>query len=146
MPPEDGEPTSFVEKTKNWYGKHKPKIRVALGVTLAVGLAVVAHLHERADAERYDAEDIGDSESFSDREATDEPRHSFLDPDRDPFLRRLPAGQRASEEANARYRELRGCDLPPGYTCVRPWSFLSPDDEDDDPDRGKESSRAPSWA
>ncbi|MFD6080578.1 hypothetical protein ACFWG5_33935 [Streptomyces hydrogenans] len=133
MPPEDGEPTSFVKKTKSWYGKHKPKIRVALGVTLAVGLAVVTHLHERAEAERYDAEDIGDSESFSDREATDEPRQSFLDPDRDPFLRRLPAVQRASEEANARYRELRGCDLPPGYTCVRPWSFLTRDDEDEDP-------------
>lgn len=63
---QDGEPTSIVEKTKDWYGKRKPKIRVALGVTLAVGLAVVAHLHERADAERYDAEDIRDSESFSD--------------------------------------------------------------------------------
>ncbi|WEV25443.1 hypothetical protein OYE22_09740 [Streptomyces sp. 71268] len=119
--PEDCEPTSFVEKTKNWYGKHKPKIRIALGVTLTVGLAVVTRLHER-----YDAEDIGDSESFSDREATDEPRQAFLDPDRDPFLRRLPAGQRASGEANARYRELRDCDLPPGYTCVRPWSFVQP--------------------
>ncbi|MGW0898934.1 hypothetical protein ACWD0G_18410, partial [Streptomyces goshikiensis] len=106
------------------------KIRVAFGVTLVVGLAVVAHLHERADAERHDGEDCGDSESFSDSEATDEPRQSFLDPDRDPFLRRLPDGQRASEEANARYRERRGCDLPSGYTCVRWWSFLSPDDED----------------
>ncbi|MBQ1097322.1 hypothetical protein KBY55_14765 [Streptomyces sp. b94] len=94
---------------------------------------MVAHFHERADAERQDAEDIGDSDSFSDREATDGPRQSFLDPDRDLFLRRLPAGQRASEEANARYKELRGCDLPPGHTCVRPWSFLGPDDEDEDP-------------
>ncbi|MET9955825.1 hypothetical protein ABZ135_30345 [Streptomyces sp. NPDC006339] len=132
-PPEDREPTSFVEKTRNWYGKHKPKIRVALGVTLAMGLAVAAHLHQRPDAEGYDTEDIGDSESFSDREATDEPRQTFLDPDRDPFLRRLPAGQRASEEANARYRERTGYDLPPGYTCVRPWSTLNPDDEDEDP-------------
>ncbi|MET8008979.1 hypothetical protein [Streptomyces sp. NPDC005266] len=124
-PPEDGEPTSFAEKTKTWYEKHKPKIRVALGVTLAVGLGliVVAHRHERQAGERYDAEGIGDWEPVSGRHATDEPRRSFLDPDRDPFLRRLPAGQQASEEANARYRELRGCDLPPGYTCVRPWSF-----------------------
>ncbi|MFI0928680.1 hypothetical protein ACH4TP_32980 [Streptomyces sp. NPDC021012] len=132
-PSEDDEPTSFVEKTKKWYGKHKPKIRVALGVTLAVGLTVLTHLHEKADVERYDAEDIGDSGAFSDREATDELRQSFLDPDRDPFLRRLPTGQRASEEANARYRERRGCDLPRGYTCVRPWSFMSPDDEDEEP-------------
>ncbi|MCX4581181.1 hypothetical protein OHB41_50440 [Streptomyces sp. NBC_01571] len=124
-PPEDGEPTSFAEKTKTWYAKHKPKVRVALGLTLAVGLGliVVAHRHERQVGGRYDAEGTGDCEPVFDRDATDEPRRSFFDPDRDPFLRRLPDGQQASGEANARYRELRGCDLPPGYTCVRPWSY-----------------------
>ncbi|MFF3329470.1 hypothetical protein ACFYWX_07880 [Streptomyces sp. NPDC002888] len=128
--PEDGEPTSFAEKTKNWYERHKPKIRIVGAVTLAVGLAVVAHLATRQAGERYDAEDIGDSEPVSGREATDEPRRSSLDPDRDPFLRRLPAGQQASEAAKARYKELTGNDLPPGYTLVRRWFYLSPDDED----------------
>ncbi|MGW1817100.1 hypothetical protein ACWCQM_26445 [Streptomyces sp. NPDC002125] len=128
--PEGGDPTSFAEKTKDWYGRHKPKIRVALGVTLAVGLVVVAHLHGRRDGERYDAEDIGDFEPDSDREATDEPRQSALDPDRDPFLRRLPAGQQASEAAKERYRELTGNELPSGYTLVRRWFFLNPGDED----------------
>ncbi|MFI6209980.1 hypothetical protein ACIBAI_26990 [Streptomyces sp. NPDC051041] len=128
--PEDGEPTSFVEKTKSWYERHKPKIRIIGAVTLAVGLAVVAHLATRQDGERYDAEDIEDSNQVSGREAMDEPRRSSLDPDRDPFLRRLPAGQQASEAAKARYKELTGNDLPPGYTLVRRWFYLSPGDDD----------------
>jgi hypothetical protein len=128
--PEDGEPTSFAEKTKNWYEKHKPKIRAVGGVTLVVGLAVVGYL-----AEKYDAEDIADSEPVSAPETTDEPRRSSLDPDRDPFLRRLPPGQYASEEARARYKELSGNDLPPGYTLVRRWFF--PSDSSEDEDRGE---------
>ncbi|MFJ4719139.1 hypothetical protein [Streptomyces luteogriseus] len=127
--PEDGEPTSFVEKTKDWYEKHKPKIRIVGAVTLAVGLSVVAHLATRQDSERYDAEDIGDSDPVSDCDATAEPRRSSIDPDRDPFLRRLPAGQQPSEAAKARYKELTGNDLPPGYTLVRRWFYLSPGDE-----------------
>ncbi|MEU5119058.1 hypothetical protein [Streptomyces asoensis] len=122
--PEDGEPY-FAEKTKNWYERHKPKIRIVGAVTLAV----VAHLATRQDGERYDAEDIGDAGPVSGREATDEPRRSSRDPDRDPFLRRLPAGQQASEAAKARYKELTGNDLPPGYTLVRRWFYLSPEDE-----------------
>ncbi|MGW2058478.1 hypothetical protein ACWCOZ_31975 [Streptomyces sp. NPDC001840] len=99
-------------------------------MTLVVGLTVVASLTTRQDGERYDAEDLGDSEPVSGREATDEPRRSSIDPDRDPFLRRLPAGQQASEAAKARYRELTGNDLPPGYTLVRRWFYPSPGDED----------------
>ncbi|MEV6479036.1 hypothetical protein [Streptomyces sp. NPDC051576] len=128
--PEGGEPTSFAEKTKGWYERHKPKIHVALGVTLAVGLVGVAHLRRRREGERYDAEDIGDFEPNSGHEATDEPRQSALDPDCDPFLRRLPDGQQASEAAKQRYRELTGNELPPGYTLVRRWFFLNPGDED----------------
>ncbi|MGK9465096.1 hypothetical protein ACSLFT_34465 (plasmid) [Streptomyces sp. G6] len=133
MPPEDGKTISFSEKAKSWCGKNKPKIRVALGVTLTVGLAVFAHLQERADAERYDAKDVKDPESFAAREAIQEPRQSLLDPDRDPFLRKLFSGHHASEEANARYRERWGCDLPPGYTYVRRWFYPSQDGEFDAP-------------
>jgi hypothetical protein len=132
-PPEEGEPTSFGEKTRNWYERHQPQIRVALGVTLAVSLTVVAHLAEKQGRVRYDAEDIGDSEPVSGREATDEPRQSSLNPDRDPFLRRLPVGQHAREEAKARYKELTGNDLPPGYTLVRRWYFLADSSESEDP-------------
>jgi hypothetical protein len=131
--PEDSGPTSFGEKTKNWYERHKPKIRIVGTVTLAVGLIVVTHLVTRRDGERYDAEDIGDGEPDSGREATDKTRQSVLDPDRDPFLRRLPPGQRASEAAKARYRELTGNELPPGYTVVRRWMFLDDATEDEDP-------------
>lgn len=127
--PEDGEPTSFVERTKNWYERRKPKIHIVGAVTLTLGLAVVAHLAMKQDGERHSVEDIGDSDPVSGRAATDEPRRSSLDPDRDPFLRRLPAGQQASEAAKARYRELTSNDLPPGYTLVRRWFYLSPGDE-----------------
>ncbi|MCX5321763.1 hypothetical protein [Streptomyces sp. NBC_00120] len=128
-------PTSFAETAKNWYRKHKPKIRVVGGVTLAVGLAVVAHLAERCDAERCDAEsydaesydaercdaeDIADSEPVSDRETTGEPRQSPS-----PHLRKLPEGQNASEEKKAQYKEATGDDLAPGTTWVHP-----PEDED----------------
>jgi hypothetical protein len=58
-------------KTKNWYERHKPKIPIVGAVTLAVGLAVVAH-------QRVQGTD----------------------------------GQR------------------PGYTLVRRWFYLSPDDDD----------------
>lgn len=117
-PPEDGEPTSFTETAKDWYEKHKPKIRAVGGVTLAVGLAVAAHL-----AGRQDATDIADSEPASGREGTEQSRRSLPDPERDPFLRRLPAGQHASEEARARYRELTGKELLDGWTVVRRWLY-----------------------
>ncbi|MGY1584738.1 hypothetical protein [Streptomyces sp. MN13] len=131
--PEVGEPTSFGQKTKTWYEKHKPKIRVAFGVTLAVGLAVVAHLHERQDSERYDAEDIEDSHEPDAGSEPTEPRQSSLDPDRDPFLRRLPPGHRASEAAKERYRELTGNELPAGYTVVRRWMYRDDASEEEDP-------------
>ncbi|MGW4559932.1 hypothetical protein ACWEOV_40920 [Streptomyces sp. NPDC004365] len=128
--PEDDEPTSFSQKTKDWYEKHKPKIRVAFGVTLAVGLGLVAvALHQRQNGEGCGMEDIGDS---LEPEPT-EPRQSSLDPDRDPFLRRLPLGHRASGAARERYRELTGDELPPGYTVVRRWMYLGEASEEEEP-------------
>ncbi|MEY9935425.1 hypothetical protein ABH926_010107 [Catenulispora sp. GP43] len=126
----NGEPSSFAEKTMNWYDRHKPKIRVAVGVALVVGLVMAAHRHEWQGGERYDAEDIEGSEPISDPDVTNEPRQSALDPGRDPFLRRLPTGQQAGEAARERYRELTGNDLPPGYTLVSRWFYLSPDSDD----------------
>lgn len=122
-PPEDGEPTRFA-KVKNWGKKHKPKLRAAGGATLAIGggilAAVIASRIEGRDAERYEVEYW---EPPSAPEEADQSRQSFLDPDRDPFLRRLPAGHHASEEARTRYRELTGNELPDGYTVVRRWLY-----------------------
>ncbi|MFD4950455.1 hypothetical protein [Streptomyces sp. NPDC058451] len=119
--PADGEPAPSEEKSKSWYAKHKPKIRV-IGVTLVVGLAVVAYL-VRQGSVRHEVKDIAGYEPASDDETTEQPRQSSPDPDRDPFLRRLPPGQHASEEAKARYRELTGNELPDGYTVVRRWMY-----------------------
>ncbi|MCX4972768.1 hypothetical protein [Streptomyces sp. NBC_00620] len=122
-PPEDGEPTRFA-KAKNWCKKHEPRFRAAGGATLAIGgvilAATIASRIEGRDAERYEVEDW---DPLSAPEEADQSRQSFLGPDRDPFLRRLPAGQHASEEAKARYRELVGDELPDGYTVVRRWLY-----------------------
>ena len=126
--PENGEPSSFAEKTKRWHERHKLKVRVTLGVTMAMGLGFVAHRHTSQGGERYNADDIGDFHPVSDCGAT-EPRRSIIDPDRNPFLRRLPTGQQASEAARERHRELTGDDLTPGYTSVRRWFFPSPEKE-----------------
>jgi hypothetical protein len=76
--PEDGEPTSFVEKTKNLYGKHKGKILAvgtALGgVALAVGAVVARKAMERNATE--DVEDAEDTGSVADPPAVDERRKS----------------------------------------------------------------------
>lgn len=120
--PACGEPAPSVEKTESWYAQHKPKIRVIGGMTLVVGLAVVSYL-VRQGVGRYKAEDIEDYEPAPDDRTTNQPRQSSPDPDSDPFLRRLPAGHQASEEATARYRELTGKELPDGYTVVRRWMY-----------------------
>jgi hypothetical protein len=117
----DGEPNSFAENTKHWYQRHKPKIRVAVTLAVGLGLVVAAHRHEW-----HVGEDTGGSDPASDHKATAGPRLSALDLDRAPFLRRLPAGQHASEAAMERHRELTGDDLPSGYTSVRRWLFPSP--------------------
>ncbi|MFD4767546.1 hypothetical protein [Streptomyces niveus] len=121
--PEDCEPAPANEKPRSWYAKHKPKILVIGGAALTVSLAVVSYLAQRQGSERYETEDLGDYEPATDDESTEQPRQSSPDPDRDPFLRRLPAGQHASEEAKARYRELTGDKIPDGYTVVRRWMY-----------------------
>ncbi|QKW22265.1 hypothetical protein HUT16_27190 [Kitasatospora sp. NA04385] len=135
-PPEDSGSTSFSESARNWYQRHKPKIRIALGVALTVGVGVVAALAtqrpEGQEGETYEAENIEGLAPVPNHDTTGAFRQSALDPDRDPFLRRLPPGQHASEAAKARYRELTGNELPPGYTVVRRWLFL--DSEDEGPD------------
>jgi hypothetical protein len=132
-PSADDEPTPFAEKTKNWYERHKPKIYVALGATLGLGLVVAARRHEGQSGERFDAEDIDDIENWqpdSNPKAVGASRQSAPNPDSDPFLRNLPINQHASEAAKERHRERTGLDLPPGKTSVRRWLYRSLNDED----------------
>ncbi len=127
--PEDDGPASFIENAKSLYRKHRPKV-LAVGAAVAtVALAAIA----ASLAEGRDSENAEDQASLSVPETTDQPRQSSIDDDRDPFLRRLPAGQHASEEAKTRYKESTGNDLPPGYTGVRPWSYLTDSSEDEPP-------------
>ncbi|MFF2117001.1 hypothetical protein ACFVXH_06690 [Kitasatospora sp. NPDC058184] len=127
--PEGDEPASFVENAKSLYRKHKPKITAIGGAVCVVALAIIV----TSLAEGRDSEDAEGQEQLSAPEATDQTRWSSSDYDRDPFLRRLPAGQHASEEANARYKELTGNNLPPGYTLVRRWFFPKDSSEDETP-------------
>ncbi|MFF4345651.1 hypothetical protein ACFY00_37820 [Kitasatospora sp. NPDC001540] len=130
--PEDDEPVSFATKTKNWCEKHKPKLYIALGVTVTVGVGLFAaarHLAEQDD-ENHDAEEIAGLEPTPDDEVLNEPRQSYRDPDREPFLRRLPPGQQASEASKAKYRDLYGTDLPDGVVPVDPWRYGKKADED----------------
>ncbi|MFC8803929.1 hypothetical protein ACFT9J_10795 [Streptomyces anthocyanicus] len=125
---EEGEPTSFAEKTKYLCRKHKGKFLAAGGMALAIVAVVVRHAMEQSVAESAEEQEPSPAP-----ETTDQSRRSSLDPDRDPFLRRLPVGQHASEEAKARYRELTGNEIPPGYTLVRRWLFVVDSSEDEDP-------------
>ncbi|WP_030298373.1 hypothetical protein [Streptomyces sp. NRRL F-5681] len=132
--PEDGGPPSFAETTRNWYEKHKPKIRAVGAVGLAVVIGVAVVIANLPDGE--DNEVIEDSEPASALETIDEPRRSPSAYDVDGFLRKLPEGQRASEAKQARYQEEMGEELPPGYTFVDPWSFSGDSAEQDgEPDQ-----------
>ncbi|MFH8237287.1 hypothetical protein [Streptomyces sp. NPDC018321] len=118
--PEEGEPTSFADKTKNWYERHKPKIRVVGGVTLAVGLAVVRHIAERPgvatqDADRPGAESLVDFEQSAVADTAREPRQTPT-----PHLRNLGAGRKASPGKRAQFKEETGGELPPNTTYVNP--------------------------
>ncbi|WP_307679642.1 hypothetical protein [Streptomyces sp. V4I2] len=105
--PENDEPTTFVETSKNLFRKHKPKVLAVGGAVGSVALAVIA----ASLAGGRGSENTEDQESLSAPETSDQSRRSSSDHDRDPFLRRLPAGQHASDEARARYKELTGNDL-----------------------------------
>ncbi|MGW2398695.1 hypothetical protein ACWCYY_19295 [Kitasatospora sp. NPDC001664] len=116
--PTGDETVSVGEKAKILYKQHKPKV-----VAAATGLGVIAlatllrALQQQADvvvADPHQQPHQGDTWSTSGQ-------GPVYDPERDPFLRKLPKGQTASPEARQRYREWSGGrELPEGYTFVRP--------------------------
>ncbi|WP_037857107.1 hypothetical protein [Streptomyces sp. NRRL S-340] len=92
---EEGEPTSFVEKTKNWYGKHRTKIRAACGAVggVAVVVAVVVArqaMKQNATEDTAESEDTGSAaESVEEDERRKPPvRHSVSG-----YTRRLADGR-----------------------------------------------------
>jgi hypothetical protein len=74
--PEDGEPTSFIEKTKALYGKHKGKILAAGTALGGVALTAVVLAARKAMEQNAtgDTEDTGDTGSAADSAAEDERR------------------------------------------------------------------------
>ncbi|MFE7748395.1 hypothetical protein [Streptomyces sp. NPDC057428] len=125
---DDGEPTSFRKRAKDWAEKHPRTTRVVKATVMTAGVAAgvaVAVMVFKSDGMTQDeAEDSEAQEPFSAPEAASQTRQSYPDPDRDPFLRRLPPGQQASPEARERYRELTdGDELPDGYTLVSRWLY-----------------------
>ncbi|MDH6436376.1 phosphatidate phosphatase PAH1 [Streptomyces sp. SAI-144] len=78
--PEDDEPNSFVENSKNLFRKHKPKVHAVGGVVGSEALAVIA----ASLAEGRDSENAEDQESLSAPETSDQSRRSSSDYDRDP--------------------------------------------------------------
>ncbi|MGW1145476.1 hypothetical protein ACWD6I_10540 [Streptomyces sp. NPDC002454] len=127
-PPKDGEPTSFVETAKNWYGKHRPKI-LAVG---AVGLAVVGVVASLAEGQN--AKDPEDAESFEpvpDPEAADRPARSSPSAPYDVAASLVKLnGRRASEMAKANYKRDTGEDLPDDRTYRRKHRKNVPSEED----------------
>ncbi|MCX4571865.1 hypothetical protein OHB41_01350 [Streptomyces sp. NBC_01571] len=106
--PEDGEPTSFAKSAKNLFKKHKAKI-LAVGTVGLVVAGVVASLAEGQDTEG--------SEPSPGLEDADRPkRRSPVGHEVVATLVKLAAGQQASEERRAAYKEVTGEDLPADST------------------------------
>ncbi|WP_033947715.1 hypothetical protein [Streptomyces sp. CNQ431] len=141
MPPDDGEPTPFREKAKDWAEKHPRTIRFVKVAGVAAGMVAVVVLAPRSmdeDADEFpsyakgsaNAEDVEGAEGAADQEqpsasnGTDNPRESAKN-----HLRILHPGWNASEEKKAQYKEETGEDLPAGTTWVSPKS-----DADDSPE------------
>ncbi|MEV7862841.1 hypothetical protein AB0O86_29445 [Streptomyces hirsutus] len=111
--PEEGEPTSFAEAAKNLFKRHKVKIVAAGAVGLAV-VGVVAGLAEGQGTEKQDTEGLEPSPSLED---ADRPkRNSPIGHEVVATLVKLAAGQQASEERRAAYKEATGKDLPADST------------------------------
>ncbi|MEU1800088.1 hypothetical protein [Streptomyces sp. NPDC019937] len=92
---EEGEPTSFVEKTKNWYGKHRTTIRAVGGavggMAVAVAIVVARQAMEQKDTEDTEgAEDIGSAADSVEEDEQRKPpvRHSVSG-----YTRRLADGR-----------------------------------------------------
>jgi hypothetical protein len=116
-PPEDGEPTSFGQKTKNWYEKHKSKIRAVGGavggVALTAAVLVAKHAMEQNAAE--DAEDTG---SAADSAEEDERRKPSIKHTVAPHKRRLADGREIDVSGYERGGSSEDEDEDPGEAAA----------------------------
>ncbi|WP_458076323.1 hypothetical protein [Streptomyces sp. EMB26] len=95
---EEGEPASFVEKTKNWYGKHRTTIRAVGGAVggMAVAAAVVVArqaMEQNAAEDTEDTDDAEDIGSAADSEEEDERRKPSVRHSVSGYTRRLADGR-----------------------------------------------------
>ncbi|WP_326773022.1 hypothetical protein [Streptomyces sp. NBC_01445] len=87
----EGEPTSFVEKTKNWYGKHRTAIHAACGAVGGVAAAMaVAVVVSRQAMEQNGTKDTGSAADSVEEDERRKPpvRHSVSG-----YTRRLADGR-----------------------------------------------------
>ncbi|MEV0302745.1 hypothetical protein [Streptomyces prasinus] len=89
---EEGEPTSFVEKTKNWYGKHRTTIRAVCGAVGGVAV-VVAVVVARQAMEPNATEDTEGTGSAADSVEEDERRKPPVRHSVSGYTRRLADGR-----------------------------------------------------
>ncbi|MEW2292195.1 hypothetical protein ABZ719_05720 [Streptomyces sp. NPDC006743] len=92
---EEGEPTSFVEKTKNWYGKRRTTIRAACGAVAGVA-AVVAVVVARQAMKQNATEDTAateDTRSAAESVEEDERRKPPVRHSVSGYTRRLADGR-----------------------------------------------------
>ncbi|MFJ9089762.1 hypothetical protein ACIRL3_45835 [Streptomyces sp. NPDC102384] len=150
-PPEDGEPSSFREKAKDWAEKHPRTIRFVKVAGVAAGMIAVVvlaprstdedeadcpnHTEGSANAENVEdtegaatVESVADQEQPSAADRASRPRDSAKN-----HLRTLHPGWNASEEKKAQYKEETGEDLPAGTTWVSPESDADDSPEDEAP-------------
>jgi hypothetical protein len=118
--PEDDEPTSFGQKTKNWYEKNKPTIRAVGGAVGAVAaffaVAVVAYTTSPDDAE--DAKDTEDTGSAADAADESEQRNSPVKHTVTPHTRRLSDGREIDVSGYERGGSSEDEDEDPGEAAA----------------------------
>nr|BFD90994.1 hypothetical protein KitaXyl93_23540 [Kitasatospora sp. Xyl93] len=114
-PPEDSESTSFGEKAKGLFHKHKGKIVTAIAAVgiVAVAVALTANRNEEQGTEHQDAE----GEPSPGRENMGPPtRKPAAGHDVAAAVVKLPPGYNASEGRKEAYKEATGEDLLTGTT------------------------------
>ncbi|WP_411089568.1 hypothetical protein [Streptomyces sp. 061-3] len=120
--PEDGEPTSLGQKTKNWYEKHKPKIRAvggAVGVAVAVAVVVARHAVEQsATEETEETGETEDSGSAADSTEEKEQRNSPGKHNVAPHKRRLADGREIDVSGYERGSSSEDEDEDPGEAAA----------------------------
>ncbi|MBQ1113761.1 hypothetical protein [Streptomyces sp. C3-3] len=127
--PENDEPTSFGQKTKNWYEKNKPTIRAVGGAFGAVAaffaVAVVAYTISPDDAEDVedvedaeDAKDAKDAGSAADSADESEQRNSPVKHAVTPHTRRLSDGREIDVSGYERGGSSEDEDEDPGEAAA----------------------------